>query len=188
MRNPAHQFAFGLGAGVTGQFLEKVWPGAPSPLYWSLVLGGIALMLWAAIGALKESRLTGLIPNRRISFDEAARLAFERSRKAEIYSGDAHTRATYHAIDLLVDARNGLLQVFGVRPPSTLVEPIPKSWLNSVDLSKDLRSIRNQSHPERIEWDDLCVRRSDLMSHIKRQRRLVASYKNDGGTMSDQGP
>jgi hypothetical protein len=53
-RTHIYQFTFGLGAGVCGQFLDKVWPQAPLQLYLVLEIGGGVLMLYAVCGAVND--------------------------------------------------------------------------------------------------------------------------------------
>lgn len=86
MHSQFREFLFGLGAGLAGQFLEKIWPDAPPLLYWLLVLGGAALMIWAAISFVFERWLPKIhlrlpwetAPARQ--FREAAAEAFVKAR------------------------------------------------------------------------------------------------------------
>lgn len=177
MHNPLHQFFFGLGAGVTGEFLDKVWPGAPTALYWLLVSFGVGLMLWAAFSAARERGWSPstLVASRKsfIPLADAAREAYETTRWADKYlHADGQGRLEYHAIDIFLDATDQSRQyhkLFGNRPPSRTMEEIPSEGLRWTQVSSDLKRVAQVNRPETVEWDNLSVTRRALNAHIKRQ-------------------
>jgi hypothetical protein len=111
-------------------------------------------------------------------FREAAARLYEKTKAADVLSDSGMpaspaARLGYHAYQLVHYAQFGKATFYGKKPPSTVMEPVPRDDLWTGKRADDMCSWVTENG---VEYTDLSLRHRDLRRVIRLVKRAVKDH------------